>query len=86
MEQLKEYEDGKGGKGGVLVIGYFKEFDKSDKTYGHFVDAALGVDGTVLQTSSADVAKAAGDMPLGSVSLILTVRGRASGVSHTGVS
>jgi hypothetical protein len=67
---LKEAE----GKADTVVLGYFKSFDKDDSAYTTFVSAAADIDATILQTTKADVAKAAGNLEQGSVALIKNIK------------
>lgn len=67
---LKEAE----GKAEAVVLGYFTSFDKDNKAYATFVAAATEVDAPFLQTTKADVAKAAGKVEQGSVVLIKNIK------------
>jgi hypothetical protein len=63
---LKEYES----THNVVVIGYFKEFSDSDEAYATFKKAAMAVDVATAQTTSKEVAKAAGNLAVGSFAMI----------------
>ena len=65
-EALTEHEK----QGHVLLIGYFAALDDSNTAYKKFKEAAVDVDMPVLQTTSADVAKAAGGLSVDSLVLI----------------
>lgn len=55
----------------AVLIGYFKELSESDAAFAKYVEAAIDVDMPILQTTSAEVAKAAGDLAVDTIALIL---------------